>query len=200
MPACCSFCTKLLFYDSEFRFSAHPLPTMQSLDGGKRVIYMNTFSKTLAPSIRVSYMVLPAELMAVFREKLGFYSCTVPSFQQYTLARFIERGHFEKHINRMRKFYKNRRNRVLEALSTAPFAQRLTVLEEDAGLHFLLKVDSPLTDRELVARCEAMGLRVQTLSEFYHSQVPRWAKQLLVVNYSGLSDKDLDQLEEKLQK
>ena len=187
-------------YDSEFRFSAHPLPTMQSLDGGKRVIYMNTFSKTLAPSIRVSYMVLPAELMAVFREKLGFYSCTVPSFQQYTLARFIERGHFEKHINRMRKFYKNRRNRVLEALSTAPFAQRLTVLEEDAGLHFLLKVDSPLTDRELVARCEAMGLRVQTLSEFYHSQVPRWAKQLLVVNYSGLSDKDLDQLEEKLQK
>ena len=187
-------------YDSEFRFSAHPLPTMQSLDGGKRVIYMNTFSKTLAPSIRVSYMVLPAELMAVFREKLGFYSCTVPSFQQYTLARFIERGHFEKHINRMRKFYKTRRNRVLEALSTAPFAQRLTVLEEDAGLHFLLKVDSPLTDRELVARCEAMGLRVQTLSEFYHSQVPRWAKQLLVVNYSGLSDKDLDQLEEKLQK
>ena len=187
-------------YDSEFRFSAHPLPTMQSLDGGKRVIYMNTFSKTLAPSIRVSYMVLPAGLMAVFREKLGFYSCTVPSFQQYTLARFIERGHFEKHINRMRKFYKNRRNRVLEALSTAPFAQRLTVLEEDAGLHFLLKVDSPLTDRELVARCEAMGLRVQTLSEFYHSQVPRWAKQLLVVNYSGLSDKDLDQLEGKLQK
>ena len=186
-------------YDSEFRFSAHPLPTMQSLDGGKRVIYMNTFSKTLAPSIRISYMVLPAELMAVFREKLGFYSCTVPSFQQYTMARFIERGHFEKHINRMRKFYKTRRNRVLEALHSAPFAGRLTVLEEDAGLHFLLKVASPMTDRELVSRCESLGFRVQALSEFYHSQVPEWAKRQLVVNYSGLSDSDLEELEEKLQ-
>ncbi len=185
-------------YDSEFRFSAHPLPTMQSLDGGKKVIYMNTFSKTLAPSIRISYMVLPSDLMAVFREKLGFYSCTVPSFQQYTLARFIDRGYFEKHINRMRKFYKTRRNRVLEALQNAPFAEKLTVLEEDAGLHFLLKVASPLTDRELTAWCENAGFRVETLSEFYHSAVPKWAKQQLVINYSGLSDSDLETLEQKL--
>ncbi len=185
-------------YDSEFRFSAHPLPTMQSLDGGHRVIYMNTFSKTLAPSIRISYMVLPAGLMAIFREKLGFYSCTVPSFQQYTLARFIERGHFEKHINRMRKFYKTRRNRVLDALLTAPFAEKLTVLEEDAGLHFLLKIDTEMTDEALTAWCETAGFRVQTLSEFYHNAVPEWAKQQLVINYSGLSDGDLEALEEKL--
>lgn len=185
-------------YDSEFRFSAHPLPTMQSLDGGHRVIYMNTFSKTLAPSIRISYMVLPSDLMAVFREKLGFYSCTVPSFQQYTLARFIDRGYFEKHINRMRKLYKSRRNRVLDALLTAPFAEKLTVLEEDAGLHFLLKVDTEMTDRELTDWCEKAGFRVETLSEFYHSDVPEWAGQQLVINYSGLSDKDLDTLEQKL--
>ena len=185
-------------YDSEFRFSAHPLPTMQSLDGGKKVIYMNTFSKTLAPSIRVSYMVLPSDLMAVFREKLGFYSCTVPSFQQYTLARFIDRGYFEKHINRMRKLYKSRRNRVLDALLAAPFAEKLTVLEEDAGLHFLLKVDTEMTDRELTDWCEKAGFRVETLSEFYHSAVPEWAGQQLVINYSGLSDKDLDTLEQKL--
>jgi len=185
-------------YDSEFRFSAHPLPTLQSLDGGEKVIYMNTFSKTLAPSIRISYLVLPPDLMAVFREKLGFYSCTVPSFQQYTLARFIERGHFEKHINRMRKFYKARRNRVLEALLNAPFAERLTVLEEDAGLHFLLKVDTKMTDRELSDWCQKAGFRVQTLSEFYHSAVPESARQQLVINYSGLSDKDLDTLEQKL--
>ena len=103
-------------YDSEFRFAAHPLPTMQSLDTGGKVIYMNTFSKTLAPSIRISYMVLPPVLMESFRQTLGFYSCTVPSFEQYTLERFLSRGFFEKHINRMRKFYKGRRNRMLEAL------------------------------------------------------------------------------------
>ena len=185
-------------YDSEFRFSSHPLPTMQSLDSGERVIYMNTFSKALAPSIRISYMVLPPKLMETFREKLGFYSCTVPSFHQYTLARFIDRGYFEKHINRMRKFYKARRNRVLTALENCPFADRLSVCEQNAGLHFLVKVDTTLSDRELTALCHKAGFRVQTLGDFYHGDVPETAKKQLVINYSGLTDRDLEQLEIKL--
>lgn len=78
-------------YDSEFRFASRPKPAMQTLDWAERVIYMNTFSKTLAPSIRISYMVLPAQLMERFRQQLGFYSCTVPSFEQYTLERFLSR-------------------------------------------------------------------------------------------------------------
>ena len=185
-------------YDSEFRFSSHPLPTMQSMDGGQRVIYMNTFSKTLAPSIRISYMVLPERLMAQFREKLGFYSCTVPSFQQYTLARFIDRGYFEKHINRMRKLYKSRRNRVLNALENCPFSEKLTVREENAGLHFLVKVDTDLSDRALTDLCRKKGFKVQTLGEFYHAAVPEWAKRQLVINYSGLTDGDLERLEQQL--
>ena len=185
-------------YDSEFRFDAHPMPAMQSLDGDARVIYMNTFSKTLAPSIRISYMVLPSALMAQFRERLGFYSCTVPSFQQYTLERFLSRGYFEKHINRMRKFYKSRRNRVLAALENCSFAPRLTVLEENAGLHFLVKVDTAMTDEELLLRCGKAGLRVQTLGEFYHGDVPDSARRQLVINYSGLTDEELERLEQKL--
>ena len=109
-------------YDSEFRFDAHPKPALQALDGSGRVIYMNTFSKSLAPSIRISYMVLPTGLMEEFRRRLGFYSCTVPSFEQYTLARFLSRGHFEKHINRMRKFYKQRRNTVVSLLENCAFS------------------------------------------------------------------------------
>ena len=185
-------------YDSEFRFASHPMPTMQSLDGGERVIYMNTFSKTLAPSIRISYMVLPPKCMEDFREKLGFYSCTVPSFQQYTLARFIDRGHFEKHLNRMRKFYKSRRNRILAALASCPFGEKLTVLEENAGLHFLLKVDAGMSDQALVRWCRDAGFRVQTLGEYYHSDIPESARGQLVINYSGLSDRDLEDLEQKL--
>ena len=185
-------------YDSEFRFAAHPLPTMQSMDGGERVIYMNTFSKTLAPSIRISYMVLPPKCMEAFREKLGFYSCTVPSFQQYTLARFIDRGHFEKHLNRMRKFYRARRNRILNALENCSFWEKLTVREENAGLHFLLRTDTNMTDKALVQWCRQAGFRVQTLGEFYHSDVPESARGQLVINYSGLSDGDLEQLERKL--
>ena len=90
-------------YDSEFRFAAHPMPTMQSLDRAERVIYMNTFSKTISPSLRVGYMVLPKHLVPVYKEKLGFYSCTVPVFEQYVLAELINSGDFERHINRVRR-------------------------------------------------------------------------------------------------
>ena len=186
-------------YDSEFRFDAHPMPTMESLDKYGKVIYMNTFSKTLAPSIRISYMVLPAALMAQFRRKLGFYSCTVPSFEQYTLARFLEQGYFEKHINRMRKRYRTRRNRLLEILKRCPYAHRLEILEQDAGLHFLLKVDTQLPDEALVARCAGAGIRVAALGSYYHGRVPENAEHCLVVNYSGLSDDDLNRIEEMLQ-
>ena len=185
-------------YDSEFRFDAHPKPAMMSLDVSDRVIYMNTFSKTLAPSIRISYMVLPGALMAQFQQNLGFYSCTVPSFEQYTLARFLSRGHFEKHLNRMRKFYKSRRNAVISILKNCAFSHQLTILEQDAGLHFLLQVDTAYTDRELTARLEDAGIRVRALSEYYHDQ--QQDLHCLVVNYSGLKPETLSialqQLEE----
>ena len=183
-------------YDSEFRFNAHPLPAMFALDGGNRVIYMNTFSKTLAPSIRISYMVLPQELMAAFQKNLGFYSCTVPSFEQHTLERFLCRGYFEKHINRMRKFYKLMRNRVLTAITHCPMADRLQILEEHAGLHFLLQVDLPLTDAQLVAKCREKGLRVAALSSYY--RFPEENSHCLVINYSGLTEQTLFKLEEIL--
>ena len=184
-------------YDSEFRFASHPMPTMQSLDRGGRVIYMNTFSKTLAPSIRISYMVLPEKLMGQFREKLGFYSCTVPGFEQVTLARFLSRGHFEKHINRMRKFYKARRNRIMAMIARSSVSHRVTVREENAGLHFLLQTQ--ISDEELMARCERMGIRVRTLGSYYHGPVPEADRGCLVVNYSGLTEEQLERLQQKLE-
>ena len=180
-------------YDSEFRFNAHPMPSLHTLDGAGKVIYLNTFSKTLAPSIRISYMVLPGCLMKEFREKLGFYSCTVPSFEQYTLERFISGGYFEKHINRMRKHYKSIRNRVLTAITGCQYADHFTILEENAGLHFLLQVDLPLTDAQLVEKCRALGLRVAPLSSYY--RFPEENTHCLVINYSGLTEEALTGLE-----
>ncbi len=184
-------------YDSEFRFDAHPMPTMASLDRADRVIYMNTFSKTLSPSIRISYIVLPDALMRQFREKLGFYSCTVPSFEQYTLERFLRRGYFEKHINRMRKAYKARRNQIIQVLQRCPIAKHLQILEQDAGLHFLVQVDTCSSDRELVDRCAGLGIRIRSLSSYY--QAPDTDKHCLVINYSGLTSEQICLLEEKLQ-
>jgi len=174
-------------YDSEFRFDAHPMPALQSMDREGRVIYMNSFSKSLAPSIRISYLVLPEKLMEKFQAELGFYGCTVPSFEQYTLARFLSRGHFEKHINRMRKFYRSRRNRVVELLQSCAFADRLTILEQDAGLHFLLQVDTSLSDRALCARLALAGIRIHPISHYYHT-LAREDTHLLVVNYASLDE------------
>lgn len=81
-------------YDSEFRLTGRPIPTLQSIDRSGRVIYLNSFTKSIAPSIRISYLVLPLELMESFRQYLGFYACTVPSFEQYTLSRFLRGGLF----------------------------------------------------------------------------------------------------------
>lgn len=187
-------------FDSEFRFAAHPLPAMQSLDSAGRVIYMNSFSMSIAPSIRISYMVLPHELMAHYRTKLGFYECTVPSFEQYTLARFIARGYFEKHINRMRKFYKLRRDRILAMLAASPFAEKIRILEENAGLHFLIRVDTHLSDEELAARCADAGIRIRSLASYYHGAVPPEAKGCLLLNYSGIREEELPRLAECMQK
>ena len=185
-------------YDSEFRFNAHPLPALHTLNGGEKVIYLNTFSKTLAPSIRISYMVLPKVLMDVYRKNLGFYSCTVPSFEQHTLERFISRGFFEKHINRMRKSYKSIRNRVLAAITGCSQAAHFTILEEHAGLHFLLQVDLPLTDAQLTEACRKLGLRVAPLSSYYRA--PEENSHCLVINYSGLTEQTLVSLEKILQR
>lgn len=175
-------------YDTEFRFRGHPIPPMQTLDP-ERVIYLNTFSKTLSPSIRISYMVLPPALMDRFRRELGFYGCTVASFEQYTLARFLDRGHFEKHINRMRKFYRARRNRVIALLESCPEAEKFTIQEQDAGLHFLLKVDTSLSDEALTQAFLAQGLKVQPLSAFYTQPTDLHS---LVINYSGVDEENLE--------
>ena len=176
-------------YDSEFRFDAHPMPTLQSLNP-ERVIYMNSFSKSLAPSIRISYMVLPRALMEAFQRDLGFYSCTVPSFEQYTLARFLSRGHFERHINRMRKFYRNRRNRVVSALRSCAFSHKLTILEQDAGLHFLVRADTLLPDETIVRRLEQGGIRIRSLQSYFHGS-HKEDSHCFVVNYAGIREENL---------
>lgn len=90
-------------YESEFSVSTKPTETLFALSKSDNVIYLNTFSKTISPSLRIGYMVLPKRLVSVFNEKLGFYSCTVPTFMQYMLTELINNGDFERHVNRVRR-------------------------------------------------------------------------------------------------
>ncbi len=95
-------------YDSEMTVSRKPEDTLFSLAGGKGVIYINTFSKTIAPSMRIGYMLLPEDMTELFNNKLGFYSCTVPLFEQFVLAELLKTGDFERHINRVRRSKRSR--------------------------------------------------------------------------------------------
>ena len=189
-------------YDSEFRFAARPIPTLQSIDKTERVIYINTFTKSLASTIRISYMVLPPHLLSRFYEQLSFYSGTVSNFEQYTLAKFIRDGYFEKHINRMRTYYRAIRDALLCAIKKSPLASRSTITEESAGLHFILKIDTKLPDQELVKISSSHGLHISCLSEYYHGLKPEnhmpHLSHAIVMNYSGLRKEDIEEAVRRL--
>lgn len=172
-------------YDSELRFAGRPIPTLQSIDDSGRVVYMNTFSQTISPSMRMGFMVLPPRLLEQYRRELDFYACTVPALDQHVLARFLEGGYYEQHLSRMRKEYRARRAGVLEAFRASSFAGRIAISEQGAGLHFLLRLDTARSDEELRRRAEALGVRLGFLSEYAAQPHPGY-EHTLVVNYAGL--------------
>lgn len=189
-------------YDSEFRLAGRPMPTLQSIDVMERVIYINTFTKSLAPTIRISYMVLPKKLLERFYDKLSFYSCTISNFEQYTLARFIKDGYFEKHINRMRNYYKNVHNKLMKEIKNSKLAYISTISEEGSGLHFLLKIQTELSDKEYIEVCRRNKINVSCLSQYYNedddSNIDR--QHILIVNYSGIRLEDVSRTVEFLSK
>ena len=181
-------------YDSELRLGGKPIPTLQSIDISEKVIYMNTFTKTLASTVRISYMILPRPLLEQFYQKLSFYSCTVSNFEQYTLDLFIKEGYFEKHINRMRTYYRKIRDELLDAIANSALATHCNIAEEDSGLHFLLHIDTSLPDDALSAKAKEYGLHLSFLSEYYEKGSPNIPAHTLIINYSGLTSEKIPQV------
>lgn len=171
-------------YDSEFRFTGLPIPTMQSMDQSGRVIYMNTFSRTIAPALRISYMILPKALLARWRETMGFYSCTVPSFEQMTLTRFLAEGYFEKHLNRMKKHYRAVRGALLDALAQPPCAGCFRVHDAGAGLHLVLEAPGAPEPERLRALLRQAGLHAALLADFYAGAPEPEAAHCIVLDYA----------------
>lgn len=180
-------------YDSDFRFSGKPVPALQSLDCANRVVYLNTFTKSLAPSMRIGYMVVPLGLLDRFDEKLGFYACTVPVFEQLILAEFIRRGHFERHISRMRKRYLSRRDFFIKALETSRLSEILEVKSTNAGMHLLLRSRCGRSEKELLDRAAAEDVRVYGLSEYYSFGGVYDGPGCVIAGYSGMSTQQLAQ-------
>ncbi len=150
-------------YDSEFRYRGKPIPSLQSADTAGRVIYIGTFSKSVAPAIRISFMVLPEGLLEIYEKKCGFFASTVSRIDQTILNEFILSGAFERHLNRMRKAYREKHDLLLECLQ--PLLDRFRLSGEYAGLHVLLTTREPAGEEALLKRAAERGVRIYGLKE-----------------------------------
>lgn len=170
-------------YDSEFRLFGKPLQTMLGMND-ERVIYLNTFSKTLAPSMRMGYMVLPPALYARFCDIFGGAANSVPLFEQKTLSKMLDGGYFERHVSRMKNYYRGVREKLLAAVDAIPC--RKQIIETGGGLHLTLRLADFTSDGEIKERARALGVRVKCLSDYLIS--PRSdCERIAVINYSGAS-------------
>ena len=159
---------------------------MMSLDTNEKVIYMNTFSKSLSSTIRISYMILPAHLANEFYEKLSFYSCPVSTFEQYTLAEFISQGFFEKHINRMRLHYGRTRSQVIEIINNYFTEKQCRILENDSGLHFILELNTKLSDSKVKELLLKEKIKISSVTDHYMTEQPD-NKHQFILNYSNMN-------------
>lgn len=151
-------------YDSEFRYKGKPIPALQGYDSQDKVIYLGTFSKSLAPAIRISYMVLPIPLLAKYRERAANFSVTVSRVDQKILERFLKEGYFERHLNRMKGVYREKHDVLLENVRN--LGKKYRIKGEHAGVHILLELREGLSEAEAVKRAAEAGIKVYGLSEY----------------------------------
>ena len=174
-------------FDCEFRYNSKPIPAMKSLDTREKVIYMNTFSKTLSPAVRVSYMVLPEHLAEQYISNTHFYTNTASSLEQYAVARFIEKGYFERHLNRVRKLYRQEGERLLKLLGEDTLIPIRKLSGGSSGTHLLIELDTDMTDAEVKQKAAEQGIYIACLSD-YCSKNSQLYEHTLILNYSELDD------------
>lgn len=172
-------------YDSEFRYTTRPIPAMQGLDSGGKVVYVGTFSRSVAPSIRIAYLILPPILLDCYCRRFVHTSSTVSRFEQYTLRAFIDRGLYTRHLRRVGNLYRARCSLLTSALADLPGAQ---ITGNNAGLHFLLWLEG----REESAVCSSAaqaGFAIHGLSEYCHQVHPVCGG--LVLGFAGMSASEI---------
>lgn len=178
-------------YDSEFRYRGRPIPALQASDRSGKVIYMGTFSKSIAPAIRIGYMVLPLSLCKKYEENCGFYASTVSRIDQKILNEFIKDGYFERYLNKMRKIYREKHDFLLEQLKD--FAQSFSISGENAGLHILLTGKKKIPEKELLEAAEREGIRLYGMSDALVTAENGKESSTVLLGYGALSMEEIRQ-------
>jgi GntR family transcriptional regulator/MocR family aminotransferase len=176
-------------YDGEFRYTGKPIPSLQGLDKHGRVIYLGTFSKSLIPSLRISFMVLPPTLLSRYQNRFSIYKQTVSRLHQQTLYLFMKEGHWNRHLQKMRTTYRKKQSILLD-LITEKLGKHVTVIGVDSGLHILLQVHKQMTESELISHAEKMGVRVYPTSVYYDGETQPYIPKVLL-GYGGVSEREM---------
>ena len=177
-------------YDREFRYKGKPIPALKGYDAAEKVIYMGTFSKSIAPAIRMSYMVLPNPLLRRYRETCMFMNSTVSRVDQMILQHFIEDGYYERHLNRMRALYKSRHDILLNSLrSHFPSCK---ISGENAGVHLLLTFTDGRTENELIQSALEKGIKVYALSAYDIGEAKNGGASVLL-GYANIEEQEIEQ-------
>lgn len=175
-------------YDSEFRYKGKPIPALQGYDVQDKVIYLGTFSKSIAPAIRLSYMVLPWTLMDAYRIRSSFVNSTVSKVDQQIVQKFIEDGYYERHLNKTRALYKNRHDVLIEALR--PLEDICSISGEHGGVHLLLTFHNGMSEKELIDRALEQDIRVYGLSD-YCIEKDDQTEPTILLGYANLAEQDI---------
>jgi len=187
-------------YDSEFRYKGKPIPALLGADQQGRVIYLGTFSKSIAPAIRISYLVLPERLLARCEEKAGHFSSTVSRIDQRVLSLFLDEGHFERHLNRMRTIYGRKHEILLGKLKELSGVCRIR--GEHAGVHLLAEFSNGMTEEELIQRAQEQRVRVYPLSEYTiggeREKREEKRKPTVLLGYATLTEAELAEAASRL--
>ncbi len=176
-------------YDSEFRYRGKPIPSLQGNDRLGKVIYLGTFSRSIAPALRVSYMVLPEKLLERYRERCGFYASTVSRILQNTLYEFMERGYFERNLNKMRRIYKKRHELLIDCLKQCGWCR--DIFGEHSGLHLLARTDPKLSEKQILEGCGTEGILIRGLSEYDITKKESGKDPVLILGYGALKEEEI---------
>ncbi|MEE0136376.1 MocR-like pyridoxine biosynthesis transcription factor PdxR [Blautia stercoris] len=175
-------------YDSEFRYKGKPIPALQGFDKNERVIYIGTFSKSIAPSIRISYMALPKKLMRYYQSRYPF-AVTISKADQKIVELFLRNGHYERHLNRMRRLYKSKHDWILRWVKEE-MSEICSCFGEHAGIHLLLRFHNGISEDEAVERAKSAGIRVYGLSEFF-VQEKKETEAVVLIGYATLTEEEI---------
>lgn len=176
-------------YDSEFRYSSRPLLPIRSMDKNGKVIYIGTLSKAIAPSVRISYALLPPSLMKLFREKGRLYLSSVSRLEQNVVHSFMSGGSFERHLNRMRNIYCKKRQLLVSLLSQH---KDVEILGENAGHHILIRIGG-MSEDQLVTLAQQEKIKVYPVSSYFIGDVSQKYSSSVLLGYGALSEKQIDE-------